>query len=62
MNPLLRGSRQSTPDLRSFMQAMNPTEAKRQVEELLSKGQLTQGELGKLFDQAESIGRMLGFK
>lgn len=62
MNPLLRESGQSQPDLRSFLSSMNPTQAKQQVETLLSQGRITQSQLDKLIEQAKNLGGMLGLR
>lgn len=62
MNPLLRESGQSQPDLRSFLSSMNPTQARQQVETLLSQGRITQSQLDKLIEQAKNLGGMLGLR
>ena len=62
MNPLLRESGQSHPDLKSFLSSMNPTQARQQMETLLSQGRITQGQLDGLIDQAKNLGAMLGLR
>lgn len=66
MNPLLSRSnaqsRQQRPDLMGFISQTNPQQARRQVEQMLQDGRITQDQLSQLFDQAWQIGKSLGLK
>lgn len=66
MNPLLSRSnvqsRQQRPDLMGFISQTNPQQARRQVEQMLQDGRITQDQLSQLFDQARQIGKSLGLK
>ena len=66
MNPLLSRSnaqsRQQRPDLMGFISQTNPQQARRQVEQMLQDGRITQDQLSQLFDQSRQIGKSLGLK
>lgn len=66
MNPLLSRSnaqsRQQRPDLMGFISQTNPQQARRQVEQMLQDGRITQDQLSQLFDQARQIRKSLGLK
>ena len=66
MNPLLSRSnaqsRQQRPDLMGLISQTNPQQARRQVEQMLQDGRITQDQLSQLFDQARQIGKSLGLK
>lgn len=64
MNPLLSRSRQSqgAPDLRRFLATQSPASAQQRMQDALRRGQITQGQMSQLIDEARAIGRALGLR